>query len=111
MPKIFSSSVRLDGLSQKTHCPVKMMKLELFGFRDEIIFAPTLGRPFKFWGGKNEYEVKLVRRIRRYLQCSLGGSDVGSESVLRRREVFIQGTGPNEVGPKAARSNIGVISG
>src|SRR5277367_2800494 len=38
-------ALRLDGLSQKTHCPVKMMKLELFGSRDEVIFAPTLGRP------------------------------------------------------------------
>ena len=38
-------ALRLDGLSQKTHCPVKMMKLELFGSREEIIFAPTLGRP------------------------------------------------------------------
>jgi hypothetical protein len=34
-----------DGISQTTHCPVKMMKLELFGSGDEIILSQTLDRP------------------------------------------------------------------
>lgn len=34
----------LDRISQKRHRPIKMMKLEAFGSRNEIILSPTLSR-------------------------------------------------------------------
>lgn len=51
----------LDCVSQKRHRPVKMMKLEPFGSRDQIILSPTLSSPITAAGKESVQHSEIDR--------------------------------------------------